>query len=134
MILSGKPVKEPEKYEDLLIHYMVHVKALQEQQYKQSAPLEVQAQLEEHIKVTEMLMWERAGRNALFRQKLMSIDIFPIFFNMDESSAAAVATGGAMGQPAVPLEANPMGEEVAQNPTGEQPLPEAVPQAKPVQQ
>jgi hypothetical protein len=94
MILSGKEVPEPEEYEDLIIHWSIHVKELQSRTYRDEAPNEIKEKLKEHIMVTEMLMWKRAGKNALFRQKILTLDSYPIFFTLDESSAMVMSSGG----------------------------------------
>jgi hypothetical protein len=90
-ILNNEPAAEPKEWEDLLIHYAIHVKALQERSFKEEVPGPAQAALIEHIKITEMLMWNRARTNGLFKQELLMLDNFPIFFTLDEEMRMMVA-------------------------------------------
>lgn len=98
-MLNGEQVVEPKPWEDLVIHYDIHLKALQERAFKEEVPSEYQKALVEHIQATEYLMTEKAKRNALFAQKLiMTFPQFPIFFTPDEQFAILLATGS-MGAP-----------------------------------
>lgn len=81
-ILAGEKVEEPKPYEDLLTHYDIHLQKLQERQFKEEVPSDRQQALIEHLTVTEYHMWVRAKKNALFRQKLMMNDHFPLFFKV----------------------------------------------------
>jgi hypothetical protein len=82
-ILSGQQPPEPKEWEDLLTHYSVHMKKLQERTFKQS-PAEVQQTLINHLLVTEMLMWARAKKNPMFAMKLNQVEMFPVFFTIPE--------------------------------------------------
>jgi len=134
-IMSQEEVKEPKPWEDLFVHWKIHVQKLQELSFKDASD-EVQAAFLKHIGITEMLMFQRAGKNAMFRQKLMLLDSYPIIFVLDEMSAGTMASGMspmAMQQAeqggAPPSEGAPPPE---QNPQGEQASPEPVPQGAPV--
>lgn len=117
-MMSGKPPQEPQEWEDLIPHWVSHVKVLQERTFKEKAPSEVQRMLIEHISTTEMLMWNRAQKNAVFAQKLAMLDSFPLFFNLPKPEAPPMpastgpippggpAAGGAPGPIQLP-EANP---------------------------
>ena len=83
-MLKGKPIAEPKAWEDLINHYMEHIKPIQERTFKDKIPEENQKVFSEHIKVTEMLMWDKAKKNPMFRNKLMAIDYFPIFFTIPQ--------------------------------------------------
>lgn len=86
-MLNGEDVVEPKKWEDLVIHYDIHMKALQERSFKEEVPSDYQAKLILHITVTEMLIWERASKNSLFRQMVMtSLPQYPVFFKLDADS------------------------------------------------
>jgi hypothetical protein len=87
-MIMGQEVIEPKPWEDLINHYDIHLKALQERAFKEEVPSEYQNKLIEHLKATEYLMVEKAKRNGLFMQKLlMTFDQFPIFFAPDEQFA-----------------------------------------------
>lgn len=103
-MITGQQISEPKPWEDLLLHYEIHLKALQERAFKEEVPSEYQAKLIEHIKATEYLMVEKAKRNGLFMQKLMiTFDQFPIFFAPDE--AFSMILKGPLNAPPTP----PMG-------------------------
>jgi hypothetical protein len=93
-ILSGEPVAEPKPWEDSLIHYEIHLQKLQERNFKEEVPSEAQAMLIEHLTITEMHMWQKASKNALFRQKLMMNEHFPLFFKIPDDAAQMMAMGG----------------------------------------
>jgi hypothetical protein len=94
LFLKGDNVEEPKSYEDLLIHYNVHLKLLQERSYKEEVPSDVRQRLENHIGITEMLMWIAATKNAAFRNQVLAIPQFPIFFSLDGISSQVVSQGG----------------------------------------
>ena len=126
--MSGQPVDEPMEWEDLFIHWKSHVKKMQESSFKES-PVEVKESFLEHLGITEMLMHKRAGKNGLFRQKLLQLDSYPLVFELDTISAATVAGAN----PAM-LAGNP--EELSEGPVEELqpevPQGEEVPQGVPV--
>lgn len=130
-MLSGETVIEPKPWEDLITHWRIHLTCLQERQYKEEMPTPYRLMLEEHLKVTEMLIWKRMNENAAFRQKVLMLEQFPVFFTLDEMSRQIMATGG-MPQPEVPAEIRtepPPAEVVA-----EEALVEPQPQPEPVQE
>jgi len=84
-MLNGEQVVEPKPWEDLIIHYDVHIKALQERAFKEEVPSEYQKALVDHLTATEYLMVEQAKRSPMFTQKLiMTFPQFPVFFVPDE--------------------------------------------------
>ena len=92
-ILENAQMIEPAEYEDLLIHYSQHMTTLQSRTYKEKVDEKSKSALEMHIKATEYLMAMRATKNGMFRQKLMMVDNFPVFFTLDELSAQTQAAG-----------------------------------------
>ena len=80
-IMAGRPVGEPEEFEDHIIHWKVHSKAMQERTFKEECPPEYREQMMEHIAVHEFLMVEKARMNPLFQAKLAELANFPIFPN-----------------------------------------------------
>lgn len=93
MILETKKASDPEEYEDLLIHYAVHVTELQSLTFKSKTDPKRKAALILHTKATEYLMAIRAMKNNLFRNKLMMLDNFPVFFELDELNKQLQAQG-----------------------------------------
>lgn len=80
ILLQGKPVPEPAAFESLIVHWRTHIKPLQEFSYKVQVPKAIQKKLEDHIMATEMLMVQKAQKNATFMQMLMTLEQFPIFY------------------------------------------------------
>jgi hypothetical protein len=78
-IMSGRPVADPEEFEDHITHWKVHTKAIQERTFKEECPLEYRKEMLEHIAVHEYLMIEKAQQNPLFQAKLAELPLFPIF-------------------------------------------------------
>ena len=80
-ILAGRFVGEPEEFEDHIVHWKTHTKAIQERSFKEEAPPEYREELLEHIAVHEFVMVEKAKVNPLFQAKLAELALFPIFPN-----------------------------------------------------
>jgi hypothetical protein len=78
-MMEGRPVADPEEFEDHITHWKVHTKAIQERTFKEECPLEYRKEVLEHIAVHEYLMIEKAQQNPLFQAKLAELPLFPIF-------------------------------------------------------
>jgi hypothetical protein len=55
-MLEGKPVADPEPWEDLIVHWRVKVKAIQARSFKEEVPPELREVLKENIKIIEFLI------------------------------------------------------------------------------
>jgi hypothetical protein len=118
-LLQGKPVAPPEDYEDLLIHWRVHTKAMQARSFKEEVPVEFRNEFKAHVADTEFLMVEKAKENALFQAKLAELDHFPIFYKegyVPQSAAQQEAMVQGQANQGMPI----TGQIPAQSP---QPLP-----------
>lgn len=80
-IMAGRPVGDPEDFEDHIAHWKVHTKAMQERTFKEECPPEYREEMMQHIAIHEFLMIERAKANPLFESKLSELANFPIFPN-----------------------------------------------------
>lgn len=80
-IMAGRPVGDPEDFEDHIAHWKVHTKAMQERTFKEECPPEFREEMMQHIAIHEFLMVERARANPLFEAKLSELANFPIFPN-----------------------------------------------------
>jgi len=80
-ILQGKFVSDPEDFEDHIIHWKVHTKAVQDRSFKEECPPLYRQELLEHIAIHEFLMVEKAQQNPLFQSKLAELPLFPMFPN-----------------------------------------------------
>lgn len=79
-ILEGRPVADPEPHEDLITHWRVKVKAMQQRSFKEEVPPEFRATLKENVMLLEFLMFEKAGENPKFQAELATLSLFPIFY------------------------------------------------------
>ena len=79
-LLAGEPVLDPQEWEDLIVHWQVHVKEMQKRSFKEDVPAEIQASFIEHVKATEYLMAEKASENTLFEAQLAQLAQFPLFY------------------------------------------------------
>ena len=80
-LMAGKPVGDPEEFEDHIAHWQVHTKAIQDRTFKEECPPEYRQELLDHIAIHEFLMVEKAKANPLFQAKLAQLPLFPIFPN-----------------------------------------------------
>jgi len=58
--LAGRPVSPPTETEDLICHWRIHVQPMQTREYKELTPPERKQALEQHLYVTEYLIFEKA--------------------------------------------------------------------------
>lgn len=80
-MMAGRPVGDPEDFEDHVLHWKVHTKAIQERTFKEECPPELREEMLEHIAIHEFLMVEKAKVNPGFEAKLAELPNFPIFPN-----------------------------------------------------
>lgn len=80
-LMAGRPVGDPEEFEDHITHWKTHTKAMQERTFKEECPPEYREAMMEHIAIHEFLMTERAKVNPGFEAKLAELPNFPIFPN-----------------------------------------------------
>jgi hypothetical protein len=85
--LAGEKVEEPKLYEDLFQHWAVHAKMFQTPAFKKLTHEEQQAAID-HTLATEYLMFEQAHQNPLFKQRLLTLQDFPLFFVQEVTPAA----------------------------------------------
>lgn len=79
----------PREYENHIIHWREHTRAVQEYSFKFQTPPEAQDRLINHIRATEMLMIDQAAKNPLFEQELAKLPLFPMFFTATPPAPAA---------------------------------------------
>ena len=80
-LLSGREVTPPERYEDHLIHWDAHVKKMQSRNFKEDASPESRQALEDHLKIHEKIMLDKANSNPLFQAELAKRKLFPIYYH-----------------------------------------------------
>lgn len=110
-LMDGKKVQDPVEYENLIVHWRIHARQVQEYAFKHQTDPAVREKFIDHVRATEMLMAERARKNPLFAQKLMELELYPLFYvdeKIAEPSPEDEETGQAEVQPGqVPPLADP---------------------------
>ena len=80
-IMAGRFVGDPEEFEDHIVHWKTHTKAMQERTFKEECPIDYREEMMEHIAIHEFLMVEKAKTNPAFEAKLAELPNFPVFPN-----------------------------------------------------
>ena len=80
-IMAGRPVEDPQEYEDHIAHWRTHIKSIQDRTFKEECPPENREELLEHLAIHEFLMVEKAQANPTFEAQLATLPSFPIFPN-----------------------------------------------------
>lgn len=119
---SGETVKDPETYEDLIVHWMTHAQDMQGRDFKDYLTPERQALFERHLQITEYLMWKKAfglkdplGNfidlpNPVFQQNIMmKCPQWPLIFKIPSSEMIPL---GGMPPQATPPAGGPPGHDV----------------------
>jgi hypothetical protein len=88
-ILAGRPVAPPERFEDHIQHWDAHARKLQSRAIKEDADPALRKQLEDHIRIHEKIMLDKAARNPLFQSKLATLALFPIYYHGDSMVPAS---------------------------------------------
>lgn len=112
---AGRPVKPPMETEDLITHWKIHAQVPQSREYKELWPDEYRAAFEQHLYITEYLIYEKAYGlndsmgmpmrmgNPIFMQKLnMECPDYPLLLKTPTPSPQMMmaAAGGPPGGPA----------------------------------
>lgn len=108
--IAGRPVSPPTETEDLVAHWRIHTQLFQSREYKELTAPEVKIVAEQHLYVTEYLMWEKANGlmdqmgmpirmgNPIFAQKLqLECPDFPMLLKTPTPSLAMMGMMGGMG-------------------------------------
>jgi hypothetical protein len=80
-ILAGREVAPPERFEDHIQHWDSHVRKLQSRALKEEADPALRKILEDHVKIHEKIMLDKAKSNPLFQAKLAQLPLFPIYYH-----------------------------------------------------
>jgi hypothetical protein len=110
-LLAGRPVKQPDEWEDHIAHWEAHVNRMQTRSFKEDVPPERQAAFRDHLFNTEVLMIDKAKANPEFEAKLATLVNFPIFPHVDFAPARSLEHQTAI----VQGQANKEGMEVPGN-------------------
>lgn len=91
LMLEGEEAPEPKQWDELLVHYSVFCKALQETTFKTSVEPAVQQKIIIYVTVLEHLMFERCKKNTKFLMEVSMLGNYPIFFQPEITIAQLVA-------------------------------------------
>jgi hypothetical protein len=89
-ILSKKPTVEARSFDDLIVEYPFFVSALRQREYKGEDP-EIMQALTDYITGMEFLMWKKAQMNMMFKQKVMTFNDYPVFYQVPMMMPAQIA-------------------------------------------
>lgn len=81
-MLSGEKVPDPQPYDNLLVHYNIFIRKMQELSYKTKVPAKYQVDIELRVKMLEALMYRRMQKNPKFAMEISNLDNFPVFFEI----------------------------------------------------
>ena len=80
-ILAGRPVETVQEWEDHIAHWESHSKVIQGRMFKEDVDPEARKTMVQHIKFTEIAMYEKAAKNPEFAAKLATLTNFPLFYH-----------------------------------------------------
>lgn len=126
-MMNGQPIMSPERYEDLIAHWDVHRIPFQTMDFKHSSE-EVKEIMMGHMAATEKLMFEQAGENPVFGQRLEQLRQFPLFYTPKPVNEPIPQPDNGMGLEQPIAEEMPMPEQAPnpqEMPTNE-PTPEMI--------
>jgi hypothetical protein len=119
-MVSGIQVAEPTQDEDLITHWQIHMQITQGRDYKERMPEDRKLVIQNHLYVTEYLMYEKAYGltdsfgmpvrmpNLAFRQQLeLQCPNWPAFFRLPVPALPPMMPAN----PGAPMEATPIGPE-----------------------
>lgn len=116
IILDGSGVPDPQMFENLIVHWRVHLSAIQDIGFKTKSAPKIQEAMKDHIMATEMLMDQMSKKNPTFQQQLLlDCPQFPVFFNPILPPPPEIGLGGAGGIASQPAE---MLNSRSEQPTG----------------
>jgi len=81
-MMKGEEVPDPKPYDNLLVHYNIFMRAMQELSFKTKVPVETQIGIEERLKMIEALMYRRMKKNQKFAMEVSMLSNFPVFFEV----------------------------------------------------
>jgi hypothetical protein len=101
MMNDGIEPPPPMEHEDMIVHWRAHFIDMQNLSFKR-LPEEIQALKEKHLKATEMLMEQAGMKSQAFKQKLLALPYYPVFWTVTvPPDAAQLAAEPAAPQPQV---------------------------------
>jgi hypothetical protein len=131
-LVQGRPVLEPQDYENLILHWKVIVGSMQDRAFKEQVPEPNQEAVKDYVRALEMLMEQKRVQNPLFNQELSALALYPVLFVpapplmpsvMDGGvPAPAPMDGGGAGLPPPMAEGMPQGDVVEESASLPNPL------------
>jgi len=110
-LLEGTKEVEPKIWEDLMVHYSIFTKSLQETSFKTKTSIDSQKRVVIYITVLEGLMFERAKKNLTFLSEMQELAEYPMFFQPELPVSTLFAMKqqemAQMAQPMIPEQSGP---------------------------
>jgi hypothetical protein len=79
-LIQGRPVAEPQPYENLIIHWQTFISAMQDRNFKEQIPEDRRNAVIDYVRALEMLMHQKSLENMMFAQKLQTLELFPVIY------------------------------------------------------
>ena len=76
----GEEINEPQTWEDHIIHHQIHLRDLQDMEFKENFNPEITRVKIEHVLAHEALMYMQAKKNRTFAAKVAALSNFPVFY------------------------------------------------------
>lgn len=84
-LLAGRPVEKPQEWEDHIAHWESHSKVVQQRAFKEDADEATRLQFLEHLRITEMAIFDKAKNNPEFAAKVATLTNFPLLYHGNQS-------------------------------------------------
>jgi hypothetical protein len=114
-------VAPPEIWEDHIAHWESHTKIVQSRQFKEEVDSVARASMLEHLRITEIAMFDKAEKNPEFDAQLARLVNFPINIDllqvyqapmsMEHRIALGQGQANMMGETSVAIPGTPVTEE-----------------------
>lgn len=111
-ILKGEEAAEPQPFDDLLVHYDIFMRALQEFSFKVRVDPAIQQRVKDQVMMIEALMYRRMQKNSKFAMEVQQLSHYPIFFEVPLEAMVPLVQGAAGGSG---LDASPIKDTGEQN-------------------
>lgn len=79
-MLKGEQVEEPAMHDDLLVHYSVFFRGIQDYGFRTRVQGELKQAFYQRIKIMEGLLWAKSMYSPKTKMELQRIDYYPAFF------------------------------------------------------
>jgi len=81
-LMRSKNVKDPETFENHIVHYGVHRRLLEDKTFALETDKSVKQKMYDHVEATEFAMYQNGMKNPLYMQMVLQrFPDFPVFYD-----------------------------------------------------